>query len=68
MTETPGSSVPDTLCVCKPRTESELDNFWCVWMGYSTVLEKSYTYELYIGEDVPGEHSFTFEYGKRGTA
>ncbi len=41
-----------------------MEQFWCVWMGYSTLLEKSYTYELYIGLDVEGEHSFTFAYGK----
>ena len=41
-----------------------MSNFWCVWMGYSTVLGMSYTYELYIGPDCEGEHSFTFAYGK----
>ena len=36
---------------------------WCPYVGYSELLEMSYTYELYIGDEIEGEHSFTFAYG-----
>jgi hypothetical protein len=39
-----------------------MGNFWCPYVGYSDILNKSYTYTLYMGNDIPGEHSFSFEY------
>jgi hypothetical protein len=41
-----------------------MDNFWCAFVGYSDVLNRSWTYEFYRGNDVEGEHTFTFQYGK----
>lgn len=37
-----------------------MEAFWCAYVGYSELLSMSYTYELYIGSDVQGEHPFTF--------
>lgn len=37
-----------------------MENFWKAYVGYSDLLSTSYTYEFYTGEQVEGEHSFTF--------
>lgn len=39
-----------------------MEQFWCAYVGYAELLGMSWTYELYIGHDVPGEHSFTFAF------
>ncbi len=34
----------------------------CYYVGYSEILQRSWTYNLYQGNDVEGEHSFSFAY------
>jgi hypothetical protein len=36
------------------------NSFWTAYTGYNSLFSRSYSYKLYIGNDVQGEHSFFF--------
>lgn len=37
-----------------------MDVLWCAYVGYDELFGLSYTYELYVGGELEGDHSFVF--------